>query len=357
MKKTMASLICAALFLGLLAGCGSKTAGGQASGDGMPTVAGEPVWVRTGYGKYTDEDTVIWEKYTYEVHDGQVIIKTLVDGGNQYSDTGVFDENGKILDDGWNTYTYNEAGVVVTSVHKIKGTSTTTVKTYDASGKVTEEKDYSYYQSEGDKKLRGVRVYDANGNMVKEEIYESDGAYYRDEYTYNEKNQKTRKDSYQERGSWNVSSYTLYEYGENDLLTKGTYNQDDGVKTTTTYQYDEYGNVVLWCSETRGKGSHQKNTQEYAYLYDENGNVIEYRFAGEIPMKETYTYHSNGTMKSKTVSWLVYEENELWDENGHLVEKNRFNDGVMQYRYVYTYEQILVPQEAIGCIKSMQEYM
>lgn len=326
-------------------------------GDTTPVITGEPVTVRSAYILYKEDGTYTSTKnYVYTVSGNQVTATEDRADGTSYSKTGTFTDDGTILDDGWNSYTYNDAGNLISSAHKIQGSSTTTVKIYNAAGNVVEETDYSGYQTE-DETIHGIRSYDANGNMVKEEVFEYGGGYYRYVYTYDAAGNRISRDAYQERGSFNAATQSTYEYYENGLLHTRTDRQDNEQVSTWTYQYDAHGNEVqsVWVQNERGRRI--VNTWESAYEYDGNGNVLKCakKTNGEATTTETYTYHPNGTMKSKTVSWLVYEEKEIWDEEGRLLESSRIDDGVVQYHYGYLYEEIRVPAEAVACILAMQE--
>ena len=340
---------------------GDKTTTGNSittePGEGTPQITGVPVTVCSAYVLYNEDGTYTSTiNYVYTVSGNQVTATQLRTDGTSYSQTGTFADDGTVLDDSWNSYTYNDAGILVSSAHKIQGSSGITVKTYDAAGNVTAETDYSGYQTENER-ISGIRSYDSNGNLVKEEEFEYDGGYYRYVYTYDAAGKKISRDAYRERGDYNAATQSAYEYYENGLLYTQTDRQDNGLVSTWTYQYDAYGNEVecVWIQNERGRRI--VNTWESAYEYDENGNMLKCanKTNGEATTTETYTYHPNGTMKSKTVSWLVYEEKEIWDEEGRLIESLRIDDGVVQYHYGYLYEEIRVPAEAVACVQAMQE--
>lgn len=321
-------------------------------------ITGESVWVRSGYVRYNADGAITYEEtYTYEAQNNQLIMKKAVSDGREYKSTCTYDANGRVLDDGWNSYVYN-GDVLASSTHIGKGTGRTTVKTYDAAGNLTEERDFSDYGEENEM-LREIRIYDANGNKVKGETFDYDGEYRLDGYTYDSRGNKIRQDVYYEKGDYTDSSYTLYTYNGDDSLQSYSTYQENGLIITWTYQYDAHGNEILRTQKYSGKGSPIENVWDTHYQYDENGNMLECRKMGNgnLLITEIYTYHPNGTMKTKTGSWSSIQESETWDEEGRLIEKSRFSNGVLEYHYGYTYEEIFVPAEAIACVQAQQANM
>ena len=198
----------------------------------------------------------------------------------------------------WSVYTYSENFRTETS-YDTTGLTGRTDTQYNEQGKTLWEKSY-----DGTGKLTDetVYTYDEQGERIGQ-VYTR---YSEDEYTvteYNGDGDPVSRNTYSTDGT--KTEWSVYTYSENFCSRK---NYDTtGLTWQTDTQYNDQGNT-LWEKSYDGTG---KLTDETDYTYDEQGNSTGY----------TYTYYNSDG--SKTVTAYDGDYNRLsrkkYDSTGKLV--------------------------------------
>ena len=176
--------------------------------------------------------------------------------------------------------------------------------------------------------------------------------------TYYDKNLNSLRGETYNIQTGNLSSEQ--EYNENGDYTKQvSYNADGSIRSKTEYEYDEFGNVVVHRGYSRGgaiDGDLEEIVYTYSYDYDENNRVLrkyyspdsfatyEYDDAthtvremnGDYVLQE-WVYDENGILRSHYLRQLSYENFNVYDEDGYLLEQTNKKNGELQYTTKYTY--------------------
>lgn len=159
--------------------------------------------------------------------------------------------------------------------------------------------------------------YDANGNLISREVYNTAGDMLEKElYRYDANNRRSGYTKYNEKGK--AGSGEAYSYNSSGLITESMGVEPDG----------------------RGSG-------KLVYKYDESNNLIEkvwYNAAGEVSGKFIYTYDNNNRLTEET-RFRGTDEKEFsmkysYNELGDISEIIRYdiNDHKEKLvRYVYEY--------------------
>jgi len=114
-----------------------------------------------------------------------------------------------------------------------------------------------------------IREFDINGNVILEESYNKDELQYRKESKYS--NNKLIELTYETINGTN--DRTSYSYNENGLLIgRTTFNPDNMITFKETKSYNSNQDLILQIQESSFNG---KESREFKYKYDYNGNWIE----------------------------------------------------------------------------------
>lgn len=156
-------------------------------------------------------------------------------------------------------------------------------------------------------------AYDAAGNLLRRTDYSNQSVSRQYEYTYNSDNLVTRQVRQDSQGK---RPYTDYEYdAQGNLIKESIYDSDGTLQETRTYEYDEHNKCtrmhvfdqngqepnqyeeMRWETKTDAAGrimeemmvgiEHGGKTEEYSYTYDDAGNMIEKNAKSE---KTVYNY-------------------------------------------------------------------
>ena len=238
------------------------------------------------------------------------------------------------IEDGYTTYSKNEAGNTVEETHKADGSRRTIERdengnsirsvSYQADGSF----DYGYtyeYNSKG-QQIRRNRLnvdgtvetyyyseYDSNGKLSKDMAYKGDNSfYYGYSYEYNSKGQRIRENYLNEDGTFR--SYEIFEYDEkgNRILVTD-YDADGTMKSYILTEYNADGNETRR-TQYDASGAVSGTTE---YEYDENGTKT-YEVSYRKDRTKSYEYYyrtlEDGTRQSKSIWYntdgTVREEND-----------------------------------------------
>lgn len=175
--------------------------------------------------------------------------------------------------------------------------------------------------------------YDANGNIIKETVYSSNGkVQYWIQYEYDRNGNKIKETRYRSNGS---IRYEI-KYDSNGHMTKQTTYNADGNKETE--EYDQNGNRIKL---TKDDDSGNKEI----YEYDANGNTIRVTYTnddGVYYWKES-EYNSHGILtravefdnRGYDFSWSEAE----YDAIGRIIKCTHYNpDGSIDCWYKDEYD-------------------
>ena len=199
--------------------------------------------------------------------------------------------------------------------------------TYDKEWKLIKYEDNTYWQRK--------YYYDENGELEEIDWCDEDRVTYKEEYKDGNCIQET---NYNEDNS--ISYIDKLEYDENgNQISSIFYDADGNMKTDSSdniikADYDEYGNRTAEVRISFGRNY----TFSYIYSYDENGNVLtkESYWDGVYQGRLVYEYDENGNKKTRThenetgkisakntynVNGILTEWN-LYDNDGNIYEKN-----------------------------------
>ncbi len=129
----------------------------------------------------------------------------------------------------------------------------------------------------------------------------------------------------------NLKSTWLYEYDDNQNLTKRSVDTGDGTLFVQLVQtYDNSGRLIE-------KREYNTNSEYvYTYQYDEQNRLVSTNKDGEII--ETYTYEADGSYKLKKAN--SSDEYSLYGADGKIRERHLSSD--MKWIYYYNENGILV---------------
>lgn len=207
----------------------------------------------------------------------------------------------------------------------------------------------SYFLDDGTENGFKVFSYDEEGRIVFMENYRGSGdLLFKEEYFYDDQGRVVKSELYDAEG---ITSYTLFRYSDDDLLTdEEYYNHRDVYLSGSTYEYDGQGNKLLWVSLDDKKSPVLKAEYIYkeeklikvAFLtpLDKEDGSIDYTYEGDMLVKEL-SIASSGKEERRTE--YVYEGDRLseeklfqlgrlsrvnkmeYDERGVVVKKNTYN--------------------------------
>ncbi len=126
------------------------------------------------------------------------------------------------------------------------------------------------------------------------------------------------------------------------------YDNNENIKSTIIFEYDEYGNEIK-LTEIRSDNS--KTEYESKYEYNEKKQIIKctsYENGKNISQSE-YQYNEHGDIKEISTyvhdiinnkPQLISKEENIYDENYHLIRKNStyYNHGEYKEYIIYNYD-------------------
>ncbi|MEO4184886.1 hypothetical protein ABH305_03390, partial [Acinetobacter pittii] len=241
------------------------------------------------------------------------------------------------------SYAYSKRGELKSTILDSTGLKNTTLKQYDAYGRVITETDangnvtrFDYSQDQG----RTIQVTSADNGVTKT-TYDAWGR----QLIVNRNN--------------NLTSYTY-----NDQAKTLTVKSPEGLQTTT--QYNEFGDVVQVTQANQGKSSYlynddgQKTKETNAvaattnYVYDKKTGLLS-ESTDAVGVKTSYYYDNANRVISQIVTLSATESQETsysYDGLGQRLEvteaKGSANERVTQYGYDKAGNLISVTQDAKG---------
>ena len=185
------------------------------------------------------------------------------------------------------------------------------------------------------------RVYDANGNKIKETLFYEDGEVQEtNTFTYNSFNQVIESTNYD--GAGRLRTKTSFGYNENQKLIKiYEVGSDGNQNTSTVFNYNEDGKK----SEELVYDYTNQLDYKLVFTYKDGKKSEEarYDYNNELVEKTFYTYNSNGNL----VEEKKYEGEELLDkfvyaynQKGQKILYERYEgDGTLGFRSTYEYDE------------------
>ena len=256
--------------------------------------------------------------YTYDENNRLISKSDAGDGGSSVEY--IYNSQGQIIqcDEQFSssshsiTYTYDEHGRVIRQEEKKPGATVVVDYSYDENGVLRASR-----RERTDGSYGNYKTYNADGNLIKNEIYNNGKLYTTDEYTYDLFGRVMVHSSM--RTGYNNSVYyhqNTYTYDIAGRLTKIVYNNEGSVNNdpstlltvpyTIYYRYDLMGNLVE--RVTQNKDSDIKHS--HTITYDINGRIIRYYAKNYFDLQYTYdgngniltecSYSSTGTLMSVT---------------------------------------------------------
>ncbi len=241
------------------------------------------------------------------------------------------------------SYAYSKRGELKSTILDTSGLKNTTLKQYDAYGRVITETDangnvtrFDYSQDQG----RIIQVTSADNGVT-----------------------KTTYDAWGRQLSVSVNG-NLTSYTYNDQAKTLTVKSPEGLQTTT--QYNEFGDVVQVTQANQGKstylynddGQKTKETNAVAattnYVYDKKTGLLS-ESTDAVGVKTSYSYDNANRVISQIVTLSATEKLETsysYDGLGQRLEvteaKGSANERVTQYGYDKAGNLISVTQDAKG---------
>ncbi|MBP2606224.1 YD repeat-containing protein, partial [Acinetobacter calcoaceticus] len=241
------------------------------------------------------------------------------------------------------SYAYSKRGELTSTILDSTGLKNTTLKQYDAYGRVITETDangnvtrFDYSQDQG----RSIQVTSADNGVT-----------------------KTTYDAWGRQLSVSVNG-NLTSYTYNDQAKTLTVKSPEGLQTTT--QYNEFGDVVQVTQANQGKstylynddGQKTKETNAVAattnYVYDKKTGLLS-ESTDAVGVKTSYYYDNANRIISQIVTLSATEKLETsysYDGLGQRLEvteaKGSANERVTQYGYDKAGNLISVTQDAKG---------
>ena len=241
------------------------------------------------------------------------------------------------------SYAYSKRGELTSTILDSTGLKNTTLKQYDAYGRVITETD-------------------ANGNVTRLDYSQDQGRSI--QVTSADKGvTKTTYDAWGRQLSVSVNG-NLTSYTYNDQAKTLTVKSPEGLQTTT--QYNEFGDVVQVTQANQGKstylynddGQKTKETNAVAaitnYVYDKKTGLLS-ESTDAVGVKTSYYYDNANRIISQIVTLSATESQETsysYDGLGQRLEvteaKGSANERVTQYGYDKAGNLISVTQDAKG---------
>lgn len=145
-----------------------------------------------------------------------------------------------------------------------------------------------------------------------------------------------------------VRSTITYQYDEGGRIAQMKSTGPNGTVTTTDYEYDEHGNVIRYTETTVIEGREPTTSSyEYEYEYDESGRILSKTTLTDEGEKRlemiTYTYDEQDRLVHKKILYLswgnTYNYAYDYDDAGNLIKELQTIDyGQGQSETVYSYE-------------------
>lgn len=241
-------------------------------------------------------------------------------------------------------YEYNKSGKIVKELRRDVDGNLWILSEweYDANGNCLEYKYYekvdtifrrTVYEYDGEGKLLGYKEYDREGNIVEykvcvynksenlflEEIYDKEGKLEHSyKYTYDKDGNSLEREHY------SVSLETIY-YGkwceEKEIYIDYysiTDRADEEIDWEHYIEYNEHGDMIS--EKTVYSNGYVLYGQNYEYIYDKNGNILERKSIDGEGNIENFYYEYKYDEYGNKISEIMYEE-----------------DGSVIYSYISTY--------------------
>ncbi|MBE6607046.1 MAG: RHS repeat protein [Ruminococcaceae bacterium] len=197
-------------------------------------------------------------------------------------------------------------------------------------------------------------TYDENGKLITALETSSNGSEYRVDYIYDENGRLIREDEIIDDGMVTIVEYA---YDESDKILKETNYYNEYV---IDYTYDAKGNLV----EEKRSGKSASLDYTYEYIYDENGllvreNQLSYfgSVSKEVKITVDYTYDDAGNLIKKILDYkrygMIYTRTYLYDTNGNLIEYSEATEGGTTIIRKMTYKLMYVPYKLHETIEDM----
>lgn len=155
-----------------------------------------------------------------------------------------------------------------------------------------------------------TRSFDQNGNQLSDDFTGTQQSFIPLDFKFYQQKFELEK---QYDTPFRDSSYTYNQRGQKLSKTQEYFQEYN--------RYDENGNILIhkkWTShiETRAWNSTHHKNPTYSYV-QENGSILLYKYRRDGQLKEIAHYHTDSQQNIK----MVY----LYDEQGNMIETNRFN--------------------------------
>ncbi len=171
-------------------------------------------------------------------------------------------------------------------------------------------------------------VFDEKGNKIEENSYDSDGKLFSKKlYKYDKKGNEIEQSMYTSKGV--LSSRFVTKYNEDGNKIEEKYSTDLNkykkikLKWRNTFKYNEEGKIIEENRYEKG----EELTNKIIYKYNDSGNLTE---------KNRYDADGN------PISKRIYS----YDDQGNVVEYKVFEEGILDRRVIYKYENGLLNEKS-----------
>ena len=196
-------------------------------------------------------------------------------------------------------------------------------------------------------------TYDENGNLITALETTSGGSKYQIDYIYDESGKLIREVNPIDDGMVTIVEYA---YDESDKLLKETNYYNEYV---IDYTYDSNGNLIK--EKRSGKSASLDYTYEYIYdgdlLIKENHLSYFNSVSSEVKTTIDYTYDEMGNLIKKILDYkrygMIYTRAYLYDTNGNLIEYSEAREGGSTVIRKMTYKLMYVPYKLHETIEDM----
>jgi YD repeat-containing protein len=225
---------------------------------------------------------------------------------------------------------------------EVKYTHTYTY-TYDTQGRLVKQT----RETDGKPHVRWEFVRDRNGVLLEETVWYEEQQDHYGNYIYDEQGRLTDFQYYEGTDLSDEVSYTYREDGK--LIEYVQYSdlyeiRDDYHERTVTYDYDEKGNCISITSTRQGEN------EACAYTYDNDGRILTQERWKEGALRYTLevTYDGDRIVKRHVVRGeenrgpVETVETYAYDEEGKLIRRQAWHDGVLVEDHRYTYTQLRI---------------
>lgn len=280
-----------------------------------------------------DGNRISLSRYTYDAR-GNLLCDTLERDGSVFCETRhTYDENDRHL-----TQTYYRNGVI-----SPEGPSY--IWEYDAQGNLLMEQ-LSYGELPG---RRMEYTYDANGNKLSACQYNSDGSSFQYYYTYDENGNlvHTKDITVDTKGKQYIRNF-YYEYdAQGNQVLQHDINYY-GKERFFRWEYNENGLLVGRSFKSPDKA------YQYTWTYDQQGNKLTETKTGSYPHTAVWTYDdANRVLSVKYSGSIVSETTHTYSQHGNKIQTVTVANGETS-TITYTYTACSVTQEAAAAILAQQ---